>query len=563
AIEGWSAGLVWGPMLRLQAELVPLSAVVATTIPAVALPITLYAAVHEDQRGITRLIALLLAFVGAMELLVIAADLLTLLIGWELVGACSWALIGHHWREAKKPAAGRYAFVMTRLGDLGLFVAAMAAFAGTGSFTYTALAELDGPLLELLTAGILISAAAKSGQVPFAPWLFRAMEGPTSVSALLHAAAMVAAGAFLLARLHPVLGPVPWFGPAAMGIGLVTALGGGVVATLQADAKKLLAASTSAQFGLMFIAVGAGYPAVAVLHLVMHAAYKALLFLAAGIAGERTGSFELAEMRYGRALPGIAAVTAVGSLALAGVPPLGGAASKEAVIAAAGHSGPAVAVMVAIVGALSAVYATRFQLLTYGRGEREAARSPVRLETAALAALAAASLLLSAVWVPAVHSVAAAWLGELSASKVWELVVSLLAVGVGIYAGRLLVLTYPALGSTGSAAALADWLGLPAAVHMLIGRPARAMARAAAVLDDRALDALPRSAAVMGRHLAALGGRFGELLADGLPLGLAQIVGLGGNDVRRMQTGMTQHYYAAMAVGTAVLTFILLWGAWA
>src|SRR5699024_3437171 len=143
-------------------------------------------------------------------------------IGWELVGACSWALIGHHWRDITNPRAGLYAFVMTRFGDLGLFLAAMAAFAGTGSFAYTALAQLDVPLLHLLVFGLLLSAADKSGQIPFAPWLFGAMAGPPSVSALLHSATMVSAGAYLLARLQPVLDRVEWFAPTTMTIGLTT-----------------------------------------------------------------------------------------------------------------------------------------------------------------------------------------------------------------------------------------------------------------------------------------------------------------------------------------------------
>src|SRR3546814_2179969 len=129
------------------------------------------------------------------------------------------------------------------------------------------------------------------------------MAGPTSVSALRHAAAMVAAGAYLLARLHPMLGHAPAFAGAVIAVGLTTAVAGGLVALLQNHAKKLLAASTSAHFGLMFVAVGAGYPGVAVLHLVAHAGFKALLFLAAGVAGEHAGCYALDRDRLGRALP--------------------------------------------------------------------------------------------------------------------------------------------------------------------------------------------------------------------------------------------------------------------
>ncbi|HSN72419.1 MAG TPA: proton-conducting transporter membrane subunit, partial [Steroidobacteraceae bacterium] len=338
-IGEWSARLAWSRWLELTAGMTPTSATMAVLVPVIALPVVLYAAAHEEERGLARLIALMLLFVGSMELLVVATDLLTLLIGWELVGACSWALIGHHWRDAANPASGQYAFLATRLGDLGLFVAAMAAFAGTGSFAYEALERLSPADLQIVAFGLLVSAAAKAGQVPFAPWLFRAMAGPTSVSALLHAATMVAAGAYLLIRLEPQLNRAEGFAALTLTIGLVTALAGGLVALIQNHAKKLLAASTSAHYGLMFVAVGTGYPAVALLHLVAHAAFKAALFLSAGVAGERADTYALDKMGFGRVLPVTAAFSAVAALALAGVPPLGAGWTKETIVAAAGHDG--------------------------------------------------------------------------------------------------------------------------------------------------------------------------------------------------------------------------------
>ena len=316
ASQGWTGSLPWSATLTLRAALTPLSALVAGLVPAVAIAVLVYASLQEREAGLVRLIGLLLFFCGAMELLVIADDLLTVLIGWEIVGACSWALIAHDWRDLANPRAARYAFVMTRFGDLGLFIAAMAVYAGAGSFAFADLARLDPTHLSLVAFGVLLSAASKSGQLPFSPWLFRAMRGPSSASALLHAATMVAAGAYLLARLQPMLSPVSGFAPAVMAIGLATALGGGVVALLQSDVKKVLAASTSAHFGLMFVAVGAGFPGIAVLHLVAHGFLKALLFLASGVAIERSGSHELNDMRLGGALPAVAALAAVGAAAL-------------------------------------------------------------------------------------------------------------------------------------------------------------------------------------------------------------------------------------------------------
>ncbi|RKF22783.1 NADH-quinone oxidoreductase subunit L [Altericroceibacterium spongiae] len=579
--------LRWGGGLTLRAGLTPLAHVVAMLVPAVAAMVVAYAAQHEHRQGLRRMIALTLVFVGGMELLVIAADFLTLLIGWELVGACSWALIGHRWHEGAPPASANYAFVVTRAGDLGLFLAAMATFAGSGSFAFADLAQVSPGLLALVAAGVLLSAASKSGQMPFAPWLFRAMDGPTSVSALLHAATMVAAGAYLLARLQPMLAPVVWFGPAAIAIGLVTALAGGVVALIQPHAKKLLAGSTSAHYGLMFVATGAGYPLIAILHLLTHGFFKALLFLAAGVAGERAGDYQLRHMRFGRALPLTGAASAVGALALAGVPPLGGAWTKEEIVSAAGHHSALLAIAVTLAGALSAAYATRFQLAAFGRGDVEGTYQPGAIEKTALLLLALASLALSLLWVPAVHEgLARAWDGELPHAESWELPLSLALIVGGILAGAALA-RRSALGTQGVTSNAADWLGLPTLIDTSVTRPAFALASTAAYVDDYIVDAPARGAATFGRAAARLFARgdgavvdrgvrassafgrwlaqrssgIGEWLADAVPEGTASGVGTSGHLAVRMQTGMTHQYYATITGGILLIVALVFWGA--
>ncbi|WP_404383163.1 NADH-quinone oxidoreductase subunit L [Caenispirillum salinarum] len=582
---GWSGVLVWSDALRLTAALTPVSAAVALLVPLIALPILVYASAHEHRPGLSRLIGLLLVFVGGMELLVIADDLLTLLIGWELVGACSWALIGHDWRVRDNPRSGLYAFVVTRFGDLGLFAAAMALYAGTGGFGYDRLADLEGPLLHVAAFGVLLSAAAKSGQVPFAPWLFRAMAGPTSVSALLHAAAMVAAGAYLLARLQPELAPAAGWSGTVIAVGLATALAGGVVACLQPHAKKLLAASTSAHYGLMFVAVGAGYPAVAALHLIAHAAFKALLFLAAGSAGEQAETFALHRLGMGRVLPVMAALSAVGALALAGIPPLGAGFTKDAVVAAAGHLSPWLAGGVMLAGGLSAAYAARFHLLAYGRS-REAPEAPPKplAERAAAGVLAALTLALSVLWLPGAARDAGRLMGmDIPHAPLWEVIVSVLLIGLGLLVGTVLARRYSEAGTTGAPARAAAWLGLPALLREGVARPFERLAAFAGTVDDRVIDALPRLVARLGRWLASVIGRgdrrvvdagvratarFGEWLAgmsdrigeavtDGLPEGTARLVSFSGTDARRLQTGMSHHYYALLA-GGAVLVIVTI-----
>ncbi len=584
AAQGWQGGFAWGAGLALHLALTPLSAAVAITVPAVALAVLIFAAAHEDARGLARLLGLMLIFCGAMLLTVTAADLLTLLIGWEIMGFCSWALIGHHWRDRANMASGRYAFVTTRLGDLGLFLALMATWSGAGALDYAALGRLDGVPLALAAFGILIAAGAKAGQGPFAPWLFRAMDGPSSVSALLHAATMVAAGAYLLARLHPWLADVPGWSGAVIELGLFTALASGAVAVMQGHAKKLLAGSTSAQLGLMFVAVGAGYPGVAVVHLVTHAAFKAPLFLSAGIAGDAAGTYRLREMGYMRALPWTAGLTALAALALAAVPPLGAAWSKEQIAAAAMHESLLLGLAVMVAGALSAAYAARFWFLAYGPGNAVPKARPHWPEIAALGALALACTALGLLWLGPVQAALPMRLPE---GGSLEIGASLALLAVGLLAGLTL-----ARRETATEPHAADWLGLPALIGRGIVRPFERLATLAARLDDSVLDAIPRGAALgartvarggrrawgamqadqglinaavwqvaaMTRALARLGAGPGETLSDGLPEGAARITGRTGADVRRLQTGLSHHYYAIFGIGAALAILFLIFG---
>ncbi|MGH2601645.1 MAG: proton-conducting transporter membrane subunit, partial [Dehalococcoidia bacterium] len=262
----------WSPRIELRLAVEDFGRVMVVLVPLIAAPIVAYAAATEGE-GRLRLLVLMLAFVSAMLLLVSAADFLTLLFAWELVGFVSWALIGHRWRDPHAVRSAAQAFVTTRIGDIGLYVAAGMTFVATGSFAFAGLPRADSVALGVVAAGVLVAAAAKSAQLPFSPWLFAAMAGPTPVSALLHSATLVAAGTYLLIRLAPALAPVWWFLPALALVGIATAVAGGIVAFIQTDIKRALAASTSAQYGLMFVAVGAGSAAAGAAHLVAHAAF--------------------------------------------------------------------------------------------------------------------------------------------------------------------------------------------------------------------------------------------------------------------------------------------------
>lgn len=574
-----------GPGMELRAELGTPATVVSVLVPLVAAVVIAYAAAHEERRGLHRLVSLLVVFVGAMELVVVAGDIVTLLVGWELVAGLSYGLIAHRWRDADRPAAAAHAFNATRFGALGLFLAAGAGFAQTGSFAFADWTALEGSALHVVTAGLLLAAVSKSGQVPFSPWLFSAMAGPTSVSALLHSSTMVAAGAYALLRLHPILDQAAWFGPTTLVIGLVTALAAGIVGVLQQHAKKLLAASTSAQYGLMLVAIGAGYPEIALGHLVVHALFKAQLFLSAGVAGSAVGSYDLTQMRLGSQLRGTAALTGVAFVSLAAVPPLLGAFTKEEVVTAATHHAVWAGLLVIAAGGLTAAYATRYQLLAFGRDgnddptTRDLEHTPGPVERYAMLALAIPLILGSVIWIPGVEHAVSGWLGfEPPESEPWELGLSVGVLLVAAYATSLAHRAGRLASVGGQDRGAADWLGIPAATERLVVRPALALARATATFDDRVIDRVVEGVGSLGRavagrlapfdkrvvdagvegagrlgkRIATLSDRFPERGIDGLVELVATTVDRAAEDVRRMQTGLVHHQYVVIVGGLTI-----------
>lgn len=583
----WRGSYALNSVLVLQLGLTPLSRSVALAVPLIALPILLFAGFHE-RSPLGRLLGIMTAFVGAMELLVLAEDLLTLLVGWELIGACSWALISHHWQDRNAPADAIQAFIVTRFGDLGLYIAAAAVFAGSGGFGYQALPGLDSGLMQIAAGGMLLAAVAKSAQVPFSAWLFAAMSGPVPVSALLHAATLVAAGFYLLARVQPLLAQVAWLMPAIIAIGLITALAGGVVGMVQGHAKKLLAASTSAQYGLMWVAVGTGYPGIAVLHFLAHGFFKAGLFLATGVAERQTGSYRLAEMRLGARLPGIAWLSAILALALAGLAPLGAAWTKEQIVSVAYQDSLWLALGVALAGGLSATYAARFQFAMFGRSGRRQ-QGPTRInwgERLAVGLLAAVTLALSILWWPQAQSWFRWGLGLPHVnSPPWLLVLSLILVVLGLLLGRALVRRDEAVMQQDWARSAARWwelvpltshigdavarLGdrlarfdaqvLEAATRALAARARRA-ALGLARGDDQIVDVSLRGSARSATWLARFNATAGESLSWRLPGSLTGATQRAGRWARQAQTGQTHHYYAGIAIGFVIVLVILLLG---
>jgi len=322
------------PAMPLRLEASALTSVLSMLVATVASLVLIYAIgyMRKDAEK-PRFFATMLMFVAAMQALVLAGDWITLLAAWELIGASSYLLIGFWYAKPGVAGAATRAFLYTRSADLGLYLGAflLIGTAGTSEISVT-LATTGTPAIigGLL---LLVAAIGKSAQAPMYDWLQRAMAGPTPVSALLHSATLVAAGAILLIRVAPML---PDQTLLAVGIvGGVTTVITGLIALSERDLKRLLAASTSSQYGLMLLAIGAGAPVVALLHLIAHAAIKSGLFLGAGVFQHSRGSTAMDDLAgVGRTHPRVFAGFALAALALAGIPPLAGFFSKDAIIAA-------------------------------------------------------------------------------------------------------------------------------------------------------------------------------------------------------------------------------------
>jgi NADH-quinone oxidoreductase subunit L len=416
--------------LKVGLLLDPLSAGMAAMVTFVALWIFIYSHGYmHDEKRFGRFFGFLSLFCGAMLLLVLSNSLLLLFMAWELVGLASYLLIGFHFEKPSAAAAAQKAFITTRVGDMAFFLGMiwLHGHSGTLLFYDGGNGLLESGALKSLAGvttfgGLTVSAAAsllllagamgKSGQVPLHTWLPDAMEGPTPVSALIHAATMVAAGVFLVARAHPIFslgGDTGIALTATAWIGAITALYAALVALAQYDIKRILAYSTVSQLGFMMVALGTGGVAAAMFHLIAHAFFKALLFLSAGsVIHGCHGEQDIRKMGgLRKAMPKTFLAYAVGMMALAGFPfVFSGFWSKEAILHSAevwpGGKGPFL--MAAAAALLTAFYMTRQALLVFFGIPREPGahhphESPAVM-IAPLCVLAAGAVLLSIIGTP-------------------------------------------------------------------------------------------------------------------------------------------------------------------
>ncbi|MGY2895081.1 NADH-quinone oxidoreductase subunit 5 family protein [Deinococcus sp. UYEF24] len=357
--------------LTLGLRLDGLSRLMVWLVTGVGSLVSVYALAYmKEEQGQPRFFAAFSFFLGAMLVLVMSTSTLLLYAAWEGVGAASYLLIGFWYARPEAVRAARRAFLLTRLGDLGLLLGWLLALRLTGSTEISGLLKAVGTLpastVTLLALLFLAGAAGKSAQLPLTAWLPDAMAGPTPVSALLHSATMVAAGVYLLLRLEPLYAASPMALTVVAWLGGVTALFAALSATVQTDLKRVLAWSTVSQLGEMFLAFGLGAPLAASQHLTTHALFKSALFLTAGSVEHAAGTRELARLGglAGR-MPWTAAAFVAGGLTLAGLPPFGAFWSEDEILRGALRAGPWPAFLLLALIFLAGVYISRAAISTF------------------------------------------------------------------------------------------------------------------------------------------------------------------------------------------------------
>ncbi|UXY36332.1 NADH-quinone oxidoreductase subunit 5 family protein [Streptomyces albidocamelliae] len=597
-----------GPAIEAHTELTPtgsvpidlaldidgFAALVAVLVAFVATCVQIYSTGYlRDDPRYPSYAALVSLFTSAMLLVVYSGDLIVLLVGWEVMGICSYFLVGHYWETPEARAASLKAFLVTKLGDVPFLIGLFALGTDAGSFRITrvlgtvASGGLDHPtvIALLLLAGV----AGKSAQFPLHTWLPDAMAGPTPVSALIHAATMVAAGVYFVARLLPVFEASSAAMVVLAVMAAVTMAGSGLAALAQDDIKRVLAYSTIGQLGYMTGALAVGDRGAAVFHLLSHGAFKALLFLAAGVIIHAAGTNSLAAMSRMHGLrdrvPDAFWTMTVALLALAAIPPFSGFFSKESVLGAAEHAAgghaarvPGAAGWIVLVAGLvaallTAAYATRLWLLAFrGKGAEapDHGRQPLTM-TVVLWVLTVPSLAfgglayrslpgwfdgrdLTPTLLTSIFGTGLAVVGGLLTYGAWQRTTALAAraplgavaahpeADAGLVEAEAIATHEPAYGDIAYAPDLADparlLLGplrrpaaagfhLDAVYSALFVRPVQAGASLVRFLDREVVDTYVRAAAALPRLLGAA--------------------------VRRAQTGNVQTYVSALLAGTVVL----------
>jgi NADH-quinone oxidoreductase subunit L len=560
-----------------------LTAMMLVAVCFVSLMVQIYSTgyMHGDARY-TFFFATLSLFTASMLILVLADNLFLILIGWELVGLCSYILIGHYFEEEPNVNAAMKAFITTRIGDIGFMIGIFVLASAAKTFNIAAINEAAkrGQLTHLVvTAGAILlfcGAVGKSAQFPLHVWLPDAMAGPTPVSALIHAATMVVAGVYLVARTYPIFVASGVALHVVTVIGTITLVIAGLLAFVQDDIKRVLAYSTVSQLGYMIAGLGVGAWTGSVFHLFTHASFKALLFLGSGSVIHACRSNNMSEMGgLRKVMPTTFWTFIVGSAALAGIPPLAGFFSKDDILGFAfAHHSYGMWALGTVGAALTATYMARACYLTFFgeyRGEGHPHESP-RSMTVPLVALAVPSGLVGLVGFPGLHGFGT-WVtlnGEQEVAR-FEPAAAVLSVALAL--GGIAIGTWIWLQRRAPAGLLERFPILRAGHDLLVGRyyldwlyfngivhpTSGGFARAANWSNQHLLDWIVNGfGRLTSRYVASGTYWVDQKVIDGMVNGTALSTGEAGGVLRYVQSGRVQQYAAILFLGVAVLALALL-----
>ena len=570
----------------------PLTAVMLMVVTGVGFLIHVYSVGYmHGEDGFTRFFVYMNLFMVSMLLLVMGNNFLVLFIGWEGVGLCSYLLIGYYFNKVSAAKAATKAFVVNRIGDAGFLLAIFLVFVNFKTLDYLKVFEnanqLSVEMATAITLCLLVGAIGKSAQIPLYTWLPDAMEGPTPVSALIHAATMVTAGVYMVVRTHVLFDMAP-VSMATVGIiGGLTALFAATIGLVQNDIKRVLAYSTVSQLGYMFLACGVGAYIAAIFHLVTHAFFKALLFLSAGaVIHSLEGEQDIRKMGgLSRKIPITHAVFLIGTLAIAGIPPLAGFWSKDEIMAHAFVHHHYVLYLFAAVGAfLTSFYMFRLTYVTfYGQSrvdpkvEHHIHESP-RVMTVPLMILAGLSVLGGFLGVPPEHGWFHGFLesvaipvGAVTHEVGMGTLIGLMAVAIGIALGGWGLAHYLYAINPGTADAWSErYAGayrtllnkyyVDELYDAVIVEPCKRLGRLWDWIDQHVIDRFIRGIG-HGADVSAAGVTWTEkhVIYGGLNV-IGYANHLAAWSWRKLQTGLVNHYAAVIVIGLFLLThFILVW----
>jgi NADH-quinone oxidoreductase subunit L len=550
------------------AQVDQLSAIMLLVVTGVSFLIHLYSVGYmHDDAGYARFFTYLNLFVFSMVMLVLAGNFLVLYVFWEGVGLCSYLLIGFWYERQTATDAGKKAFIVNRVGDFGFGLAIMLIWVTFGTLNY---GEVFGKADASIGAGTYIAialllfmgACGKSAQLPLYTWLPDAMEGPTPVSALIHAATMVTAGVYMVARCHKLFEMAPIGLEVVAWVGALTAVFAATIGLVQTDIKRVLAYSTISQLGYMFVGVGVGAYAAGIFHLVTHAFFKALLFLGAGSVIHGLGG-EQDLRKMGGLGPRMLVTTStfvVGALGLSGVPPLAGFWSKDEILGAAFHEGHRVLWLLLVIGAfMTAFYTFRLVFLAFfsaSRMSREVAHhvheSPAVM-TVPLVVLAALTVVAGlAVGMPSSHGTAfARFLEPVLPAHETE------SGGAGAF--TLMILS--ALVAVGGVVLAWIMYGLRPVRSEVIGvarNPVHALLLGKYYVDELYDAVFVQPLFRLSQWCARA---FDLAVIDGIVNGVARVVVAWAAGMRRVQTGFVMNYALGILLGAvAAVAFFLTRG---